>query len=106
MLENGEQFEHTRTLLLQKDFIEIQDMVNIEEPVEGRLYLHPSAEIENVSVKTVEFDGVNTIYFDGPQKVSHFNYDYCSGFNLRMLSKGIEYSFIKKSSLKIVAHPK
>lgn len=102
-LKSGETFEHERNIAVSDEFIEINEKVNLETPVEGRLFLQPAVRLNSFTPQMVEFTNGVIVYFSDAQHIRQFTYDYCKSFNIREKSKAIEYSFIKHSSLKIVA---
>lgn len=101
--KSGEIFQHQRNFEITNEFIEIRDVVNLNKPAEGRLYLHPDIKIRTLTNERAELDNGTLIFFKDVQQVCEFSYDYCMGFNSITTSKALEYSFINQSSLKIIA---
>lgn len=102
-LKSGEIFEHQRNFVVYDEFIEINDDVNLDSPVEGRLYFHPGTEIKTLTNQEIEFANGVVILFRDVQHIHPFTYEYCKAFNLRKKSTGIEYSFTNHTLLKILA---
>ena len=100
-LKSGDVYNHRRSFVISEKFIEINDDVNLDQPVTGRFHLHPSVSIKNLTKNSVELENDVMITFSNVQKIARFQYEYCEGFNLRKKSNRIEYSFTKQSSIKI-----
>lgn len=100
---SSEIFQHQRNFEITNEFIEIRDEVNLNRPAEGRLYFHPDVKIKTLTNECAELNNGTLIFFKDVQQVHEFSYDYCMGFNSLATSKALEYSFIKQSSLKIIA---
>ncbi|WP_234571736.1 heparinase II/III domain-containing protein [Rhodohalobacter sp. 614A] len=102
-LKSGKDFHHKRNFTVDKDFIEIKDIVNLDKPVEGRLYFDPEIDIKLLTNQCVELTNGVIIFFESVQHVREFSYDYCIGFNSYKTSKALEYTFVNQSLLKIIA---
>lgn len=102
-LPSGDEFHHQRNFETTNGFIEIRDAVNLNKPVEGRLYLDPDVKIKSLTNQRAELTNGVIILFNDVQYIGEFFYDYCNGFNSYTPSIALEYNFIRQSSLKIIA---
>lgn len=100
-LESGDLFEHHRRFHFSHKYVEIFDSVTLNEPVEGRIHLHPGIKIKELIKNKVILDEGTVIKLQNILLVEEFTYKCSNAFNVRSNSIGIRYEFEHDATLRI-----
>jgi len=100
-LESGSHFEHHRKFHLSHEYVEIFDSVTLNEPIEGRIHLHPDTKIKELTKNKVILDEGTIIKLQNILLIEEFAYKCSNAFNVRSDSIGIRYEFEFDATLRI-----
>lgn len=100
-LESGDLFEHHRKFHFSHEYVEIFDSVTLNEPVEGRIHLHPGIKIKELTKNKVILDVGTVIKLQNILLTKEFTYKCSNAFNVRSNSIGIRYKFEHDATIRI-----
>ncbi|MDR9367039.1 MAG: alginate lyase family protein [Balneolaceae bacterium] len=100
-LKSGDLFEHHRKFHFSHEFVEIFDSVTLNKIVEGRLHLHPSIKIKELTKNRVILYEGTVIKLQNILLIEEFTYKCSNAFNVRINSTGIRYEFERDATLRI-----
>jgi len=101
-LKSGDLYVHERNFLCSDRVVDINDTVNLDETVEGRLHFHPDIHIRELNKNNVILDDNTEIELQNISHIEDFTYEFSERFNVRTQAIGIKYAFKHNSSLRII----
>ena len=100
---SGLTVEHQRSITFNNKNVLITDSVKSEKKASGRLHFAPGTNIKNITDMTIEFAENTRIIFLNIKDLKKFRYDFNTGFNQRIESFGMEYTFDDTCIIQIEA---